>query len=441
MEHLRLPASATDSELYVIGALILTEGRAWDQIDWCKPEWFYRHDHRTIFECIKGLCEGGKPLDIMLLADALGDNLTDAGGSEYLARIVVDTPAVSNLKHHARQVEKAAILRGIQIAAMDVSERAFSTTENPQQLAEEAADRFGELMEGREHGDLVPMHKAVADAIDWMDSPEQGISTGFLNLDATWGGLKPADLIILAGRPSMGKSALAMNIAEQVAREHGVLVLSLEMTARAIAKRSLTYHADRVGRNEAYALLSGLKLWIDEKPAVGIGYLRARAKRVKRQHGLGLIVVDYMQLMTSAGENRTQEISAISRGLKQVAKELNVPIIAVSQLNRAVETRPDRRPLMSDLRESGQIEQDADLIAFVYRDEYYNQDSPFKGIAEVITRKNREGVVGTSYMTFSPEQTRFRDFAGQLPQVEAPKFQRAGSVRSVDFKARAGGDE
>lgn len=238
----------------------------------------------------------------------------------------------------------------------------------------------------------------------------------------------------------MGKTSLALNIAEWVGQRHPVALFTMEMSRRQIAARSLAYHEKNLGRHDAVKFLFGLKIHIDDSPAVTVGHIRMRLRRMVRKHGLGLVVVDYLQLMTAKAENRTQEVSEISRGLKSLAKEFNVPVLCVAQLSRAPEQRSDHRPIMSDLRESGQIEQDADVIAFVYRDEYYREDTHLKGLAEVIVRKHRDGPTGTVYLRFEPEVTRFHDFAqGSVPRTDPPALRRSAVTR-VDFKKNATGD-
>ncbi len=334
-----------------------------------------------------------------------------------------------------------AILRQIIQHAQDLQEKAFAGAVEASELADQAGAAFLgiQLDEGTEP---VEIGQAIIEAVEVADNPVKGVSCGYQHIDSRLGGLMPGDLIIIAGRPSMGKTALAMNIAEHVAARQQVLVFSLEMTRSKIAGRMLRYHQQQLGsRDEAVDHCSRLRMTIDHSAAIGLGHLRLRARRLKRTKGLALIVVDYLQLIVSKAENRTQEVSAVSRGLKAIAKELDVPVIAVAQLNRGVEGRVDSRPMLSDLRESGQIEQDADVIAFVYRDEYYRPETPMKGIAEVIFRKHRDGAVGTDYFDFEPALTRFRTREMPLPKPEepAPETPRRAVV-GVDFKRNAAGE-
>lgn len=438
---------AVESEQAVLGALLMSP-ESIDRVDWLPEAAFFRGAHRAIYRVVRSLAESGKAIDPVLVAERLDSSgeLEDAGGRSYLAALAVEGASPATLVRHAEVVKERFIRRQILAYSNEIGDRAHDTSEDAAKLAEEAEDRFLSVLAADRAGQLQPFRMAVAEAVDWLDAPEQGLSSGYPNIDRVWGGMRPGDLIVIAGRPSMGKSALAFNIAEHVAHETPVLAFSLEMTSRALAARSVRYHRALTSQSEAVRYLMDLKLWIDETPGIGAGYVRARAKRLKRSHGLGLIVVDYLQLMTGQGENRTQEVASISRGLKAIAKEYQVPVIAVSQLSRGVENRPDRRPVISDLRESGQVEQDADVISFVYREEYYVPDTPLAGIAEVLTRKHREGATGTSYLRFESQYARFKNMEGPLPTAPEPERRprrytagkRTGDV--VDFKKTSGGD-
>lgn len=450
VEAARQPPQAIESEQAVLGALLLDPG-AIDRIDWLPAASFFRAAHRIIYETLRALIADGKPLDVLVVIERLkrAEKLDDAGGAEYVGSLPLNTVTVHTIRRHAELVHEAAIRRQVITHAVEIADRAYGV-EDARTIAEEAEDRFLSVLDtDRGARDAEPFGEAVAAALDWIDSPEQGISTGYRNIDRVWGGMRAGDLIVVAGRPSMGKSGLVMNIAEHVAEKVPVLAFSLEMTSRAIAARSVRYHQALIGRHDAVTHLMGLELWVDETPGIGAGYVRARAKRLKRAHGLGLIVVDYLQLMAGQGENRTQEVGSISRALKAIAKEFQIPVIAVSQLNRGAENRNDRRPIISDLRESGQLEQDADVIAMVYRDEYYQPETPLKGIAEILTRKHREGPTGTSYLLFESEHARFKNMDGPLPfaaeQERKPRRYTAGKKNSggstvVDFKKNSGAD-
>ena len=435
---LKEPPHSIDCEQAILGGLML-DGRALDRIPFLKPAHFFRDAHRRIFEVVSELLERGQGADLVLVSEQLdkrGD-LEKAGGPAYLATLSQNTPSAYNIVRYAEIVRDKAILRGLILQAQLVTEKALMPGVDPKELAEEAGAAFMSIELDDAPSEMVPFGVAAVEAVEWADNPVKGLKTSYHELDAILTGLMPGDLIIVAGRPSMGKTALAINIAEHVGRTHPVAIFSLEMTRRKIATRSLRYHEAQLGRDGAVDHLSNLKLFIDDTPSIGLGFMRLRLRRVKRQHGLSLVVVDYLQLVHAKGENRTQEISAVSRGLKAIAKEFDVPVIAIAQLNRGADARADRRPVLSDLRESGQIEQDADVIAFVYREEYYQPDTTWKGIAEVLVRKNRDGATDTAYLGFTPEYTHFHNREGLLP----PRSAAEGKAKVFDFKSKASGEE
>jgi replicative DNA helicase len=426
----------------VLGGLMLDNG-AWEQVaDVLVEQDFYRHDHQLIFRAIAQLMEQSQPVDVITLAewhDKRGE-LDQVGELVYLNTLARNTPSAANIAAYADIVRERSILRQLINVGNSISKMAFTpegmSKEDMLDLAERYVFEIAEKGAKRGGGfvQVKDVLSKVVDRIDTLfeqDSPITGLPTGFIDFDEQTSGLQPADLIIVAGRPSMGKTTFAMNIAENGAihSKQPVAVFSMEMPADALAMRMLSslgridQHRLRTGRlndddwprlTSAIALLNEAPLFIDDTPALTPTELRARARRLKREHGLSLIVIDYLQLMQGSGkssENRATEISEISRSLKALAKELEVPLIALSQLNRSLEQRPNKRPVMSDLRESGAIEQDADLIAFIYRDEVYNEDSPDKGKAEVIIGKQRNGPIGTVALTFQGKYTRFENFA------------------------------
>ncbi len=378
------------------------------------------------------------------LSDALKaiGELDNVGGLSYLIMLAKDTPSAANIVAYANIVRDRSVLRQLIHVGTEISNSAFNTEgRETADLLENAERQVFQIAEQRQKGQgggFIPIKSLLATAVNKIEtlfeqeSPITGAGTGFTDFDELTSGLQPADLIIVAGRPSMGKTTIAMNMAENIALkgDKPVAVFSMEMPGDALAMRMMSslgridQHKVRTGKLEdedwprltsAINLLAGTHLFIDDSPALTPTEVRARARRLAREHGqLGLIVVDYLQLMQSpsSGDNRVQQISDISRGLKALAKELNVPVVALSQLNRNLEQRPNKRPVMSDLRDSGAIEQDADLIVFVYRDEVYNEDSPDKGIAEVIIGKQRNGPLGTVRLTFLGQYTRFENFAG-----------------------------
>jgi replicative DNA helicase len=444
VELIKLPPHSVDAEQSVLGGLLL-DNTAWDKIaDLIGESDFYRADHRLIYRHISKLIEASRPADVITVAESLEStkDLDSVGGIAYLGALSQNTPSSANIRRYAEIVRERAIMRKLAETATEIAESAYSPMgrEAPQ-LLDEAESKIFAISEEGARGrqgfqDMQPLLTQAVERIDLLynrDNPSDvtGVPTGFTDLDRMTSGLQPGDLIIIAGRPSMGKTSLALNIAEFVALDAGlpVGVFSMEMSASQVVMRMLgsvgrlDQHKLRTGRladedwrrlTDAVGKLNDAPMHIDETAALNALELRARARRLHRQYGkLGLIVVDYLQLMSasSQGENRATEISEISRSLKALAKELTVPVVALSQLNRSLEQRPNKRPVMSDLRESGAIEQDADLIFFIYRDEVYNSDSPDRGRAEVIIGKQRNGPIGTVMLTFQGEYTRFANFA------------------------------
>ncbi|PKO26257.1 MAG: replicative DNA helicase [Betaproteobacteria bacterium HGW-Betaproteobacteria-8] len=445
LESLKLPPHSVEAEQSVLGGLLL-ENEALDKVaDILSSGDFYRHDHRLIFEHIAKLIEHNKPADIVTVAESLDNaaELSAVGGLAYLGALAQNTPSAANIRRYAEIVRERAVMRKLVEVGSGIAESAYNPQgRDAQQLLDEAESRIFQIAEGGKRSsegflDIKVLLPQVADRIDQLfqrdnQSEVTGIPTGYTDLDSMTSGLQPGDLIIVAGRPSMGKTAFSLNIAENVALDTGlpVAVFSMEMGATQLATRMigsvgrLDQHRMRTGRLEdedwvrlttALGRLNEAPIFIDEGAGLNSFDVRARARRLHRQTGkLGLIVIDYLQLMSGAtgrqSENRATEISEISRSLKSLAKELDVPVIALSQLNRSLEQRPDKRPVMSDLRESGAIEQDADLILFIYRDQVYNPDSPDKGTAEIIVAKQRNGPIGRVRLTFLGEHTRFENF-------------------------------
>lgn len=442
---IRVPPHSLEAEQSVLGGLLL-DNAAWDRIaDVVREEDFYRFHHRLIWQHVAKLIGAGRPADAITVFESL-DNAAkadDAGGLPYLTQLAQNTPSAANIRRYAEIVRDRSVLRRLVTVADEIAQGAL----NPQgrdtrQLLDEAESRVFQIAEDGARGtagfqELQPLLAKVVDRIDELyhregDSDITGVPSGFADLDNRTSGFQAGDLIIVAGRPSMGKTAFSLNIGEYVAVEQGlpVAVFSMEMAATQLAMRMLgsigrlDQHRLRTGKlndndwprlTHAIQRMQDAQLYIDETPALNALELRARARRLARQCGqLGLIIVDYLQLMGASreGENRATEISEISRALKGLAKELQVPVIALSQLNRSLEQRPNKRPVMSDLRESGAIEQDADLILFIYRDEVYNPDSQDKGTAEIIIGKQRNGPIGTLRLTFLGEYTKFENYSG-----------------------------
>ncbi len=441
-ESLRVPPHSIEAEQSVIGGLLLDNQR-WDQIaDVVAGSDFYRREHQLIFDAAGDLCHENLPADVVTVSERLAStgDLEAVGGLAYLGELAKNTPSAANIVAYARIVRERAILRRLIQAAGQIADSAFQTEgRKPAELLDEAEQKIFNIA-GRSAGDrggfqpIKDMLSSVLDRIDVMsqsDNPLTGVASGYNDLDDMTSGLQAADLIIVAGRPSMGKTSLAMNIAENAAVGQGlpVAIFSMEMPGGQLAMRMMASlgrinaHKVRTGKlddddwprlTSAITLLEKAPIYIDDTPALTPLELRARARRLAREHDgkLGLIVVDYLQLMQSgdSSENRATEISSITRSLKSLAKELDVPLVALSQLNRSLEQRPNKRPFMSDLRESGAIEQDADVIFFIYRDEVYNEDSPDKGTAEIIIGKQRNGPTGTIRLTFLGEYTKFENY-------------------------------
>ena len=443
-DELRVPPHSVQAEQAVIGGLML-DNSTWDQVaDRVGAEDFYRREHRLIFEVIGALAEEQKPFDVVTLAEELErrDELDDVGGLPYLAALAEDTPSAANIRAYADIVREHSVTRQLIRVGTEIAESGYRPEgRKVAELLDEAENKVFQIAEQRhkEGEGFQPIKALLAKAIDRIeelqasDEPITGISSGFDDFDAMTSGLQPSDLIIVAGRPSMGKTTFAMNMAEHVAIKSGlpVAVFSMEMPGEALTMRMMSSlgridgHRIRTGKldedewprlTSAINLLTQAKLFIDDTPALTPTELRARARRLMREQGqLGLIVIDYLQLMQAPGaaENRTNEISVISRSLKALAKELEVPVIALSQLNRNLEQRPNKRPVMSDLRESGSIEQDADLVVFIYRDEVYNEETTDKGIAEIIIGKQRNGPIGTVRLTFLGQYTKFENYINE----------------------------
>ena len=447
IESLRIPPHSIEAEQSVIGGL-LRDNAAWDRIaDFMHADDFYRYDHRIIFEQMVRLINGGKPADVITVYEACNQlgKADDVGGLQYLNAMAQNTPSAANIRRYAEIVRDRGILRKLITVADEISGNAF----NPQgkevkQMLDEAESKIFAIAESGARGQqgwnpIQPLLTQVVERIDELYSRENqgeitGVPTGFIDLDRMTSGLQPGDLVIVAGRPSMGKTAFSVNIGENVAIEAGlpVAVFSMEMGGTQLAMRmlgsvgQLDQHRLRTGKlndedwprlTHAIQKMNDAQIFIDETPALNPIEMRARARRLARQCGkLGLIIVDYLQLMQGSkpGDNRASEISEISRSLKGLAKELGCPVIALSQLNRSLEQRPNKRPVMSDLRESGAIEQDADVIIFLYRDEVYNPDSPDKGTAEIIIGKQRNGPIGAIRLTWMGMYTRFGNYSGSL---------------------------
>lgn len=441
---LLVPPHSLEAEQSLLGALLL-DNQAFDRVAFIKAEHFYRDDHRRIWKHLVKLIEANRPADMMTVGESIesSEDKGKAGNPAYLATIAQNTPSSINIRRYAELVLEKATLRDVAHRATEIAERALRGVEESMVIVEDAAGVFLGIHEDRDSGDFSQFGKFLAQAVETLDNPRQGLSTGLPALDAKVGPLMPGDFIVIAARPSMGKTSLAMQIAEHVSAKNHAAILSIEMTGEKLAARMLRYHASILGRDRAVDHLDGLKLHVDESSSLTLGQARARLRRLKRKHGIKIAMIDYLQLMTAKAEKRHEEVAVISRGIKAIAKDLDIPIIAVVQLNRGPESRLDSRPMMSDLRESGQIEQDADVIIMLYRDEYYRPSTEWIGITEAIVRKNRDGATGTAYLEWVGQHTRFKTLDRPLPtpQASAPRTPRRTVVSTADFRKRAAGDE
>jgi len=438
---LKLQPQSVEAERSVIGALLISSD-SWDGVaEVVAAADFYRPEHRAIFRQIALLVDRGEPVDVVTVSDRLlaTGELDAAGGHTYLAELAEQTPTASNVRAYAKAVRERSVLRQLINAAQNIASAGFNPEgRSAEELVDEAERLIMQISEsGQKAGGPRDMEGLLKGAIDRIEELYNtggditGLTTGFIDLDRMTSGLQPSDLVIVAGRPSMGKTSFALNLIENAAlvSERPLMVFSMEMPAEQLVIRMLSslgridQSRVRNGKLEqddwpklasATEKLKGTQVFIDDTPALTPTELRSRVRKLVREQGaLGMIMVDYLQLMRVAGANegRTAEISEISRSLKAIAKEFKVPVVALSQLNRSLEQRPNKRPVNSDLRESGAIEQDADVIMFIYRDEVYNEDSPDKGVAEIIIGKQRNGPIGTCRLSFQGQFTRFENLA------------------------------
>lgn len=440
-----LPPHSLEAEQGLLGAILADGPRVLDRIEGLVGATdFYRADHRVIFSAAKALHDAGKAVDLLTVFDVLeARGETDrAGGLGYLGDLGNGGFLASNAKAYALTIRERATLRGLQQTAADIMAAcALPAGRSPADIAAEAESRMQALTD---HSDTEPsrLQDVLCDVLgDVQERMERGgrlagLATGFRRFDEMTGGLEQGQLVVVAARPSVGKTVAGCNIAAHVAAGGSpVLFVTLEMTRREIAARILaarsgvTVQAMRAGTNErddwdqmntAVAASASWKLFIDDTPAVSVAYVRAKARRIQRTHGLGLVVIDYLGLMRGTGDNRAQEVGSISRGLKALAKELKVPVIALSQLNRASEGRLDRKPTLADLRDSGEIEQDADIVAMLHRESMHRDAPELEGLAQLLIRKNRNGPTGECLLALDGPRMRFSDFDGPYPEPHQP---------------------
>lgn len=439
----RLPPQNLEAEMAVLGSMLIEEEAISDALEVLRESDFYKEPHRRIFSCLINLYDQRKAIDLITVVEKLkNDNvLEEVGGASYLTALTNVVPTAANAAHYSRIVKEKSILRLLISSATRIVSESYETEDSVDQVLDRAEKMIFEISDRRVEGGFSSIKEIVKDSIETIDRLYQnkahvtGIPTGFTDFDIKTAGLQPSDLIIVAGRPSMGKSAFAINIVEYcgIAEKIPTVFFSLEMSKEQLVQRLLCSHAridahkvrtgylsasDWPSLTTAAGKLSEAPIFIDDMPGSSVLELRAKARRLKAQHNIALIVVDYLQLMRGSlkSENRQQEISEISRSLKALARELSVPIIAISQLSRAVENRTDHRPQLSDLRESGAIEQDADVVVLLMREEYYNPTEENKGTAEAIIAKQRNGPVGTVKLAFIKEFTRFENLVAHQEQ-------------------------
>lgn len=430
----RIPPHSLEAEQSVIGSMIMDReaiGIALENID---ESDFYQPDLKAIFEAIINLYQHNQPVDLVTLQSKLKDlsQLEMVGGIEYLSKLAISVPTSAHIENYAKIVKEKSILRKLIKAGQEIIAEGYEGKERLETILNGAEERIFNIIQGRRTGEFSNIRTIISDSLDMISAAYlnkgqvTGVATGFPDLDHKTAGLQPSDLILIAARPSMGKTAFAINIAQHAAikENKSVAIFSLEMSKEQLARRMLCTQGlvdaqkVRIGDLteeewlnliDASTIVGQAPMFIDDTPGLSVNEIRAKCRKLKLEKGLDLIVIDYLQLMSSntKKESRQQEISEISRGLKALAREMNAPVIALSQLSRACETRADHRPILSDLRESGAIEQDADIVMFLYRDEYYNEDTEFKNQAELIIAKQRNGQTGTVYLTWLGAYTKF----------------------------------
>jgi replicative DNA helicase len=441
----KLPPQSEEAEMAVLGSMLLEENAIAQAIELLNENSFYKDAHKKIFAVIVSIYSDSKPVDLVTTTELLKKRkiLDDVGGASFIASLTQAVPTAANISHYARIVREKYIIRSLITTSTNIISEAYSEDANTEELLDKAEKLIFDITSRKIDSSSVAIKEIVKDSIESIDSLYQrkenitGIATGFHEFDIMTAGLQPSELIVVAGRPSMGKSALAACIAEHasIIEKIPTLIFSIEMAKEQLVQRMLCSHArvdfhkvrtgflsqsDWPKITHAAGKLAESPVFIDDTPAISALELRAKARRLKSQHDIGLVVVDYLQLMRSTytSDNRQQEISDISRSLKALAREINVPVIAISQLSRAVEARSDRRPQLSDLRESGAIEQDADLVMLLLREEYYTPTPENRGMAELIIAKQRNGPVGSVHLAFIKEYTRFENLTKRHAELQ-----------------------
>lgn len=430
----RVPPQNLEAETSVLGSILLDKEAVVKVADVLVPDDFYSDAYRIIFEEMLWLYEHHQPIDIITLTNKLEEKgkLEEIGGASLLSQLANSVPSAAHVVNYAKIVSDKALLRRAITAATDVIQLAYNSTDDPEEVLDKAEQKIFAVSERHFKENFTSIKTVLTDSFDRIDELHKdkdklrGIPTGFSNLDGILAGLQPSDLVIVAGRPSVGKTAFTLNIAHNVAikEQIPVAIFSLEMSKEQLVDRMLASEAGidswklRTGNlddndflkiNHALGALAEAPLYIDDSSIINVMEMRTKARRLQSEHGLGLIIIDYLQLMSGNNpDNRVQEVSAISRALKGLARELNVPVVALSQLSRAVESRPSKIPMLSDLRESGSIEQDADVVMFVYREEVYDEETSRKGITDILVRKHRNGPIGQAELFFNKETQTLR---------------------------------
>ena len=433
----RIPPQSIEAELSVLGAMMLKPAAVTQAIELLRADEFYRQAHRAVFEAMEGLVRSGEPVDIVTVTESLKKSglLEQVGGITFLANLTNSVPSTANLAHYAKIVKEKAILRSLIDASTEIAGAAYEASEDIAEQLDDAERKILAIAGGQTTGAFVPIKDVVFDAVDRVGELAKakggitGLSTGLATLDSVTRGLQKSDLIIVAARPAMGKTAFVLNLATHVALQGGtVAFFSLEMPREQLMHRTFCAEGQidstRLARGElddeewsrlvkVADRMMKTNLYFDDTSSTTVLDIRTRARRLKAEHGLDLIAIDYLQLIQAPGraENRTLAVAEMTRSLKVLARELSVPIVVLSQLSRATEGRSDKRPMLSDLRESGSIEQDADIVMFLYREDYYNQDTENANITELSIAKHRNGATDTVKMFFQKEYTRFRDLA------------------------------
>ena len=426
-----------EAEQAVIGSMLMDRDAMESALEILQPDDFYGRQYGTLFQAIRELNTENKPVDLVTLQERLKENNVpeELAGMDFIREVLGSVPTSANVKYYAKIVKEKSLMRRLIRTTEEITAQCYQGTDNVEALMDSTEKKIFNLMQSRGGGDFTPIRQVVINALERIEAASKqngsitGVSTGFIDLDYQTSGMQPSDLILVAARPSMGKTAFVLNMAQHMAFRDNITtaIFSLEMSKEQLVNRlfSLESKVDaQVLRNgrledsdwerliESAEIIGNSNLIIDDTPSISIAELRSKCRKYKMEMNLGVIIIDYLQLMSgrSGGKSSTsrqQEISDISRSLKAVARELNVPVIALSQLSRAVEQRDDKRPMLSDLRESGAIEQDADVVMFIYRDDYYNKESEKKNIAEIIVAKQRNGPVGTVELAWRPQYTQF----------------------------------